>query len=141
MGINLGSAEGHIDLDFSSLKKGVASSIKELEKLDREGDLVQSQYELLEATMKGTSGVFQDAAQKARKLTAEIDTAKKKVDTYEKSIDGLNSIISKSKDEQTKLSQKIEDTSQKLEKAESKVKAARIQGSGIRIEKVGGRAR
>lgn len=125
MGINLGSAEGHIDLDFSSLKKGVASSIKELEKLDREGDLVQSQYELLEATMKGTSGVFQDAAQKARKLTAEIDTAKKKVDTYEKSIDGLNSVVSKSKDEQTKLSQKIEDTSQKLEKAESKVKAAK----------------
>ena len=141
MGINLGSAEGYIDLDFSSLKKGVASSIKELEKLDKEGDLVQSQYELLEATMKGTSGVFQDAAQKARKLTAEIDTAKKKVDTYEKSIDGLNSVISKSKNEQTKLSQKIEDTSQKLEKAESKVKAARIQGSGIRIEKVGGRAR
>ena len=125
MGVNLGSAEGYIDLDFSSLKKGVASSIKELEKLDKEGDLVQSQYELLEATMKGVSGVFQSAAQKAQKLTAEIDTAKKKVDTYEKSIDGLNSIISKSKDEQTKLSQKIEDTSQKLEKAESKVKAAK----------------
>lgn len=125
MGVNLGSAEGHIDLDFSSLKKGVASSIKELEKLDKEGDLVQSQYELLEATMKGVSGVFHDSAQKAKKLTAEIDTAKKKVDTYEKSIDGLNSVISRSKDEQTKLSQKIEDTSQKLEKAESKVKAAK----------------
>lgn len=125
LGINLGSAEGHIDLDFSSLKKGVASSIKELEKLDREGDLVQSEFELLEATMKGTSGVFQDAAQKAQKLTAEIDTAKKKADTYQKSVDGLNSVISKSKDEQEKLSQKIEDTSQKLEKAESKVKAAK----------------
>lgn len=125
MGVNLGSAEGHIDLDFSSLKKGVASSIKELEKLDREGDLVQSEFELLEATMKGVSGVFRDSAQKAQKLTAEIDTAKKKVDTYEKSVDGLNSVISKSKDEQTKLSQKIEDTSQKLEKAESKVKSAK----------------
>ena len=125
MGVNLGNAEGHIDLDFSSLKKGVASSIKELEKLDKEGDLVQSEFELLEATMKGVSGVFRDSAQKAQKLTAEIDTAKKKVDTYEKSVDGLNSVISKSKDEQTKLSQKIEDTSQKLEKAESKVKAAK----------------
>ena len=125
MGVNLGNAEGYIDLDFSSLKKGVASSIKELEKLDKEGDLVQSEFELLEATMKGVSGVFRDSAQKAQKLTAEIDTAKKKVDTYEKSVDGLNSVISKSKDEQTKLSQKIEDTSQKLEKAESKVKAAK----------------
>lgn len=125
MGVNLGNAEGHIDLDFSSLKKGVASSIKELEKLDKEGDLVQSEFELLEATMKGVSGVFRDSAQKAQKLTAEIDTAKKKVDTYEKSVDGLNSVISKSKDEQTKLSQKIEDTSQKLEKAESKVKSAK----------------
>ena len=123
MPINLGTAEGHIDLDFSNLKTEVASAVKELEKLDKEGDYVQSQYKLLETTFNGVSGTLQQAALKSQKLTAEIETSRKKVESYKKNIDILNTVITKSKDEQEKLAQKIEETRKKCDSAEEKVKS------------------
>ena len=39
MAIDLGVAEGHIDLDFSNLQKGVASTVGQLQQLERTGNL------------------------------------------------------------------------------------------------------
>ena len=123
MAIDLGVAEGHIDLDFSNLQKGVASTVGQLQQLERTGNLTESQLRLMETATKGVGGVFNDAAQKSKRLSAEIEIAKQKIEAYKTGTSGLKEIIKNSEAEQESLKQKIQDTTQKYEKSEQKVSA------------------
>ena len=121
MAINLGVAEGYIELDFSALKQACAGAVKELEKIDREGALAQSELQKLEAASTGVKGAFQEAANASKKLSAEIDSAKRRVDTYQKGIQELNSHISQSKQKQEQLRQEIEKTAAQYDRSQKKV--------------------
>lgn len=123
MAINLGVAEGYIELDFSALKQACAGAVKELEKIDREGALAQSELRKLEAASTGVKGAFQEAANASKKLSAEIDSAKRRVDTYQKGIQELNSHISQSKQKQEQLKQEIEKVSAQQERSQKKVES------------------
>ena len=122
MSYNMGVAEGHLDLDFSDLRTATASAVRELDKLERAGNLSQSQMNKLEATTKGTAGVFEQANQKAASLSKQIDNAKQKVSVYKTAIDGLNDIIKRNASEQESLRGKISAANTTLDKAEQKVK-------------------
>ena len=67
--VNLGSAEGYLDLDFSSLLKGVDSSLSAIKKLDSAYTESESKLRKMEAELKNSGGVFQAAAQKSERLT------------------------------------------------------------------------
>lgn len=121
MAINLGVAEGYIELDFSALKQACAGAVKELEKIDREGTLAQSELRKLEAASTGVKGAFQEAANASKKLSVEIDSAKRRVDTYQKGIQELNSHISQSKQKQEQLKQEIEKTAAQYDRSQKKV--------------------
>lgn len=123
MPINMGVAEGHIDLDFKNLKSAVSSSIKELDRLERAGKLTQSQFDLLEAATKGTASTFREAESKAKSLTSQISSAKDKIGTYKQTIDGLNGIIQRNTEEQNKLAEQIRKVSEQYGKSEDKVKS------------------
>lgn len=122
MSYNMGVAEGHLDLDFSDLRTATASAVRELDKLERAGNLSQSQMNKLEAATKGTAGVFEQANQKAASLSKQIDNAKQKVSVYKTAIDGLNDIIKRNASEQESLRGKISAANATLDKAEQKVK-------------------
>lgn len=122
MSYNMGVAEGHIDLDFSDLKTAAASAVRELDKLERAGNLSQSQMNKLEAAAKGTAGMFEQAKQKSASLSQQIDNAKQKVSVYKTAIDGLNDIIKRNASEQESLRGKISAANTALDNAEQKVK-------------------
>lgn len=122
MPINLGSAEGYIDLDFSNLKKGVQSTISTLDKLDSVYTESESFLRKMEAELKNAGGVFQAAAQKSKQLSTELNAAQKKTEVYRKAIDGMNSIIRNASQAQTALQPEIQKTTEKLKAAEQKVK-------------------
>ncbi|MCI1952580.1 MAG: phage tail tape measure protein [Clostridiales bacterium] len=124
MAIDLGVAEGHIDLDFSNLQKGVASTVGQLQQLERTGNLTESQLRLMETATKGVGGVFNDAAQKSKRLSAEIEVAKQKTEAYKTGISGLNEIIKKSQTEYDKTGKSIEELSKKYEASKAKVQDA-----------------
>ncbi|CAB1241363.1 putative Phage tail tape measure protein [Ruminococcaceae bacterium BL-4] len=121
MAIDLGVAEGHIDLDFSNLQKGVASTVGQLQQLERTGNLTESQLRLMETATKGVGGVFNDAAQKSKRLSAEIEIAKQKAEAYKTGISGLNEIIKKSQTEYDKTGKKVDELSKKYEASKTKV--------------------
>lgn len=123
MAINLGVAEGYIELDFSALKQACAGAVKELEKIDREGALAQSELRKLEAASTGVKGAFQEAANASKKLSVEIDSAKRRVDTYQKGIQELNSHISQSKQKQEQLKQEIEKVTAQQERSQKKMES------------------
>ncbi|CAB1246889.1 protein of unknown function [Ruminococcaceae bacterium BL-4] len=124
MAIDLGVAEGHIDLDFSNLQKGVASTVGQLQQLERTGNLTESQLRLMETATKGVGGVFNDAAQKSKRLSAEIEIAKQKAEAYKTGISGLNEIIKKSQTEYDKTGKKVDELSKKYEASKAKVQDA-----------------
>ncbi|CAB1240193.1 Phage tail tape measure protein [Ruminococcaceae bacterium BL-4] len=124
MAIDLGVAEGHIDLDFSNLQKGVASTVGQLQQLERTGNLTESQLRLMETATKGVGGVFNDAAQKSKRLSAEIEIAKQKTEAYKTGISGLNEIIKKSQTEYDKTGKNIDALSKKYEASKAKVQDA-----------------
>lgn len=122
MPINLGSAEGYIDLDFSNLKKGVQSTISTLDKLDSVYTESESFLRKMETELKNAGGVFQAAAQKSKQLSTELNTAQNKTEVYRKAIDGMNSVIRNASQAQTALQPEIQKTTEKLKSAEQKVK-------------------
>ena len=122
MPINVGSAEGYIDLDFSNFKKGVQSTISTLDKLDSAYTESESFLRKMEAELKNSGGVFQAAAQKSKQLSNELNTAQKQADAYRKAIDGMNTIIRNASQAQTALQPEIQKTTGKLHDAEQKVK-------------------
>jgi TP901 family phage tail tape measure protein len=124
MAIDLGVAEGHIDLDFSNLQKGVASTVGQLQQLERTGNLTESQLRLMETATKGVGGVFNDAAQKSKRLSSEIEIAKQKTEAYKTGISGLNEIIKKSQTEYDKTGKNIDALSKKYEASKAKVQDA-----------------
>ena len=124
MAIDLGVAEGHIDLDFSNLQKGVASTVGQLQQLERTGNLTESQLRLMETATKGVGGVFNDAAQKSKRLSAEIEIAKQKIEAYKTGTSGLNEIIKKSQTEYDKTGKKVDELSKKYEASKAKVQDA-----------------
>jgi TP901 family phage tail tape measure protein len=124
MAIDLGVAEGHIDLDFGNLQKGVASTVGQLQQLERAGNLTESQLRLTETATKGAGGAFNDAAQKSKRLSAEIEIAKQKAEAYKTGISGLNEIIKKSQTEYDKTGKKVDELSKKYEASKAKVQDA-----------------
>lgn len=122
MPVNLGSAEGYIDLDFSNVKKGVQSAISALDKLDSVYTESESFLRKMEAELKNAGGVFQAAAQKSKQLSTELNAAQKKTEVYRKAIDGMNSVIRNASQAQTALQPEIQKTTERLNAAEQKVK-------------------
>ena len=76
MPVNLGSAEGYIDLDFSSLLKGVDSSLSAIKKLDSAYTESESQLRKMESQLKTSGSAFQAAAQQSQRLSLELESAK-----------------------------------------------------------------
>lgn len=122
MSVNLGTAEGYIDLNLDDLRKHVTSAVKELQKIDKQGDLVQSQFREMESASKKTSGAFSQAESDAKKLSKELENAQDKAKAYSKTIDALKGVIAKATSEQSALSRQIQDGKSKLASAEEKVK-------------------
>lgn len=123
MPVNLGSAEGYIDLDFSSLLKGVDSSLSAIKKLDSAYTESESQLRKMESQLKTSGSAFQAAAQQSQRLSLELESAKKKADTYRKAIEGMETASKNAANEQAQLKSKIEAADARLEKAEQKVKS------------------
>ena len=121
LAIELGVAEGHIDLDLSDLRSAVSTAVKELDRLERQGKLAQSQMDRLTAETKDTADAFEQAQQKSKALAFQIDTAKGKISTYQTGIQGLKKMIEQASKEQKNLTKKIEDTTKKYQDAEKKV--------------------
>lgn len=122
MPVNLGSAEGYIDLDFSSLLKGVDSSLSAIKKLDSAYTESESKLRKMEAELKNSGGVFQAAAQKSERLTLELDTAREKADAYRKIIDSMGKAVKNAAQEHTELEPKISRAKKQLEQTEIKVR-------------------
>lgn len=123
MSENLGVASGSIDLDLSSLHSAVQSAVKDLKRIDQQGDLTQSEMRKLESASKGTADIFQTAAQRSRDLSSQLQTSKQRASGLKDAISGLNTIIQRSKDEQKKLEEQIQQTSIKQKQQEEKVRA------------------
>lgn len=128
MATNLGVAEGYLELDFSELKRACTGAVQELQKIDREGNLAQSELKKLEAassgvssSFKGFKGTFQEAANASKKLSLEIQSAEQKIKVYQQGIQKLNDHISQSKQSQTALKQEMEKTSAQYERSQKKI--------------------
>lgn len=118
-----GVAKGYLELDISSLESNVKSAVKYLDDLDRRGALVESELNKLQSVTQKVGNVFQQAAQKSKVLSGQIDQAKQKCGLYEAEIKNLNTIIDRSQKKQKELNTEIEKATSKYERAEAKVKA------------------
>lgn len=123
MSENLGVASGSLDLDLSNLHSAIQSAVKDLKRIDQQGDLTQSEMRKLESASKGTADIFQTAAQRSRDLSSQLQTSKQRASGLKDAISGLNTIIQRSKDEQKKLEGQIQQTSIKQKQQEEKVRA------------------
>ena len=119
-----GVARGYIDLDISKMKASVQAGIRELDNLDRRSELVQSEFNKLQSASAKTGNIFQQAAQKSRVLTEQINQAKAKCQVYNKEITTLNTVVAKAKEKQSALKNEIRDTTTRYERAKAKVQEA-----------------
>lgn len=130
MATNLGVAEGYLELDFSELKRACTGAVQELQKIDREGNLAQSELRKLEAassgvssSFKGFKGTFQEAANASKKLSLEIQSAEQKIKVYQQSIQKLNDHISQSKQALIGIKQEHEKVTAQQERSKKKVES------------------
>lgn len=116
-----GVAKGYIDLDISRMKTSAQSAVRELDNLDRKSALTESEFNRLQSASNKVANVFQQASQKSKVLTEQINQSKSKCELYNREIGNLNTIINIAKEKQGELGNKIKEVSSKYEQSKTKI--------------------
>ncbi len=141
MSIDLGKAKGYIELDTSSLQSACRDVAKELQKVDRQSELMRSELLKSQEGAKKLAGSCTSLGQslnqvkeRSKELTLQINESKNKMEIYKQGVAGLNNYIVECKNKQKDLKTELEKTVQEYDKSKSKLETLKREYSDYQKE-------
>lgn len=108
MGIDMGVARGELELDFTNFQTACKTAVRELENVDRQGELLRSEFKELTSSSSSLADQLKGMEKSTKLWSNEIKIANDKAKIYSESIKGLNGYISECERKQKNLKSEIE---------------------------------
>lgn len=119
--INMGVARGELELDFTNFQTACKTAARELENVDRQGELLRSEFKELTSSSSSLADQLKGMEKSAKLWGNEIKIANDKAKIYSESIKGLRDHISECEGKQKTLKSEIEKAQAQYDRSCEKV--------------------
>lgn len=119
--INMGVARGELELDFTNFQTACKTAARELENVDRQGELLRSEFKELTSSSSSLADQLKGMEKSTKLWSNEIKIANDKAKIYSESIKGLNGYISECESKQKNLKSEIEKAQAQYDRSREKV--------------------
>lgn len=121
MSIDMGVARGELELDFTNFQTACKTAVRELENVDRQGELLRSEFKELTSSSSSLADQLKGMEKSTKLWSNEIKIANDKAKIYSESIKGLNGYISECESKQKNLKSEIEKVQAQYDRSCEKV--------------------